>query len=325
MGGLNLKSSNIVVCVGEILIDFFCTDFDIDLKLGTHFVKQAGGAPANVSIAISKLGGRALFAGKVGDDPFGHYLKETLQGFQVDTSMLSHDPNSSTTLAFVSLKSDGERDFTFHQGADLLLTVDELDINRMMQAKIIHFGSATSMLGGPAFTTYFKVMALARENGIFVSFDPNFREFLWRGRREEFRERALKAISIADFVKVSEDELKLISGTEDINHGVNILHQYGSKMIVVTLGKQGSLISNGDQSKIVSSIRVNTVDTTGAGDAFVGATLFQLSQKEFPGKVIYDFEEFKRIAAFSNKAAALVCTRIGAITALPSYDEVENF
>lgn len=324
MGVSNLKSSNAVVCIGEILIDFFCADRDIDLKLGTHFVKQAGGAPANVSAAISKLGGHALFAGKVGDDPFGQFLKETLQDVQVDTSMLIIDTQSSTTLAFVSLKADGERDFTFHQGADRFLAFDELDVHKMMQAKIIHFGSASAMLGGPSLTTYFEVMELAREKGIFVSFDPNYREFLWRGRTEEFKERALKAISLADFVKVSEEELKMISGTENVNNGVNILHQYGAKVIAVTLGKYGSLISNGEQSSIVSSIRVNTVDTTGAGDAFVGAALFQLSQKEFPGLVICDFEELKEIAAFSNKVAALVCTKIGAITALPTYDEVKK-
>ncbi|MFC4766193.1 carbohydrate kinase family protein [Effusibacillus consociatus] len=317
-------NTNAVVCIGELLIDFFCTDIEVDLLEGTHFLKQAGGAPANVSAAISKLGGHAIFAGKVGDDPFGRFLMRTLKDVNVDTSMLILDPHSRTTLAFVSLQADGERDFTFHRGSDGLLTVGELDIPKMLQSKIIHFGSATAMLEGPSRDTYFQVMELAKDNKIFISFDPNYREFLWKGNTGEFRRLAKKALSFSDFVKVSQEELQFITGTEKLEAGVDILHQYGAKWISVTLGKDGTFVSTGEHSAIVKSIQVKAVDSTGAGDAFVGAVLFQLSRFEHPLQTIHDFEKIKEMTFFANKAAALVCTKMGAISSLPNYEMVVN-
>ncbi|MEW9669401.1 carbohydrate kinase [Ammoniphilus sp. 3BR4] len=317
-----MKNTNAVVCMGELLIDFFCTDIEVDLIEGSHFLKQAGGAPANVSAAIAKLGGQAVFAGKVGDDPFGHFLKKTLQDVKVDTSMLTLDPNSRTTLAFVSLKADGERDFTFHRGADGLLTWKDLNIPQILQSKIIHFGSATAMLEGPSQETYFQVMECAKENNLFISFDPNYREFLWKGKTEGFRELAKKALAFADFLKVSEEELQLIAGTEKLEDGVKMLHQFGAKWISVTLGKEGSFVSNAEQAAMVKSIQVKSMDSTGAGDAFVGANLFQLSRLAHPQTILHDFEKIKDITSFSNTVAALVCTQIGAISALPSYETV---
>ncbi|WP_134704742.1 carbohydrate kinase [Ammoniphilus sp. YIM 78166] len=319
-----MNNTNAVVCIGELLIDFFCTDIEVALVEGSHFLKQAGGAPANVSAAISRLGGNSLFAGKVGDDPFGHFLKKTLEAEKVDTSMLVLDPHSSTTLAFVSLQADGERDFTFHRGADGLLKLDELDLPKMMKSRVIHFGSATAMLEGFSQETYFQVMKLAKENHIFISFDPNYREFLWKGNIEGFEELALKALSYADFVKVSEEELQLLTGTKNLEEGVQILHQYGdgAKWVCVTLGKNGTFISNGKQMAIVESIPVKAIDATGAGDAFVGATLFQIAQLENPLQMIHEFEKMKEVTSFSNKVGALVCTQMGAISSLPTYELV---
>lgn len=131
--------SNSVLCIGELLIDFICSDVNVSLVQGNNFVKKAGGAPANVTATISKLGGKALFAGKVGNDPFGIFLKEVLDEVKVDTSMLMFDKNSNTTLAFVSLKSDGERDFIFNRGADKLLRYEELDETKIKASKVIHF------------------------------------------------------------------------------------------------------------------------------------------------------------------------------------------
>ncbi|MEW9671622.1 carbohydrate kinase [Ammoniphilus sp. 3BR4] len=320
-----MKNTCTVVCMGEVLIDFYCTDIEVDLADGAHFAKQAGGAPANVSAAISKLGGHAIFAGKVGDDSFGHFLKRTLEEAKVDTSMLILDPHSRTTLAFVSLQADGERDFTFHRGADGLLALDELDLPRMMQSKMIHFGSATAMLEGPSQDAYFQVMKRAKEHHRFISFDPNYRELLWKGQTEKFRELALKALAFSDLVKVSMEELQLLTGTESLEDGVRILHQYGAKWICVTLGKEGTYVSNGDQAAIVPSIPVQAIDSTGAGDSFVGAILFQLSQLGHPLEAVQDFEKIKDMTFFANKVAALVCTKMGAITSLPDYELAVNY
>ncbi|WP_134701365.1 carbohydrate kinase [Ammoniphilus sp. YIM 78166] len=317
-----MNNSSRVICLGELLIDFYCTDRGVDLVEGFHFLKQAGGAPANVAAAIAKLGGQAALAGKVGDDSFGHYLKRTLEEVKVDTSMLVMDPHSYTTLAFVSLQADGERDFTFNRGADGLLALNELDLPRIKRSKIIHFGSATAMLEGHSQDTYFQVMNLAKEYQLFISFDPNYRGFLWKGNTEKFRELSIKALSLADLVKVSQEELMLLTGTGNLEDGVKILHQYGPKWINVTLGKDGTFLSSGDQAGMVSSIPVQSIDSTGAGDAFVGAILFQLSQLEHPREEIRDFEKVKEMTFFANKVAALVCTKMGAISSLPDYEQV---
>ena len=317
-----MKTNTTVICIGELLIDFFCTDVDIDLIKGKSFEKQAGGAPANVSAAIVKLGGSALFSGKVGNDPFGHFLKNTLEEVDIDTSMLVFDDEHPTTLAFVSLKATGERDFVFNRGADAFLTENDLDKKRIMDAGILHFGSATALLTNPFQSTYLNVMQEAKEKGKFISFDPNYRIDLWKGRRDDFVDLAKKGISMADFVKVSDEELGIISGTNDLTEGVSAIHYLGAKVVAVTLGKDGTMISNGQNLEIVPSIKVDSIDSTGAGDAFVGATLYQLAKTEEPKQVLTHFEELKKIISFSNKVGAIVCTKVGAITALPTYEEL---
>src|SRR3954462_13510366 len=158
-----MKTNTSVICIGELLIDFFCKDIGIDLVEGKNFEKQAGGAPANVSAAIVKLGGSALFSGKVGNDPFGYFLKNTLDEVKVDTSMLVLDDEHPTTLAFVSLKANGERDFVFNRGADAYLTENDLDKKRIREAGILHFGSATALLAEPFQSTYLNVIQAAKE------------------------------------------------------------------------------------------------------------------------------------------------------------------
>jgi fructokinase len=317
-----MKTNTSVICIGELLIDFFCTDVDIDLVKGQNFEKQAGGAPANVCAAIVKLGGNASFSGKVGNDPFGHFLKNTLEEVNVDTSMLVLDDDYPTTLAFVSLKANGERDFVFNRGADAFLTENDLDKKRIMEAGILHFGSATALLADPFQSTYLNIMQAAKQEDKFISFDPNYRKDLWKGRRDDFIDLAQKGIAIADFVKVSDEELKIISGMNDIREGIAAFHQLGAQAVAVTLGKEGTLISNGQKIEIVPSIKVDSIDSTGAGDAFVGAALYQLALEEEPKRVLENFEQLKKIISFSNKVGAIVCTKVGAISALPTQEEV---
>ncbi|MBT2697605.1 carbohydrate kinase [Bacillus sp. ISL-40] len=316
------KTSRSVMCVGELLIDFFCTDIDVNLKEGDHFLKKAGGAPANVAAAISKLGGVASLIGKVGNDPFGSFLKETLKEVGVDTSMVVTDDLASTTLAFVSLQADGERDFVFNRGADQHLTDENLNLDRLSRAKIIHFGSATALLDNPFKTTYFNAMEFAQNSGIFLSFDPNFRKDLWKNRMEEFISLARKGISMADFVKVSEEELELITGKMDKYEGIEKLHHLGAKIVAVTLGSEGTLLSNGNDVGVINSIEINSIDSTGAGDAFVGAALYQFANLESINTIINDFSKLKEIILFANKVGALVCTRVGAISSLPNEEDI---
>ncbi|WP_195782287.1 carbohydrate kinase family protein [Priestia megaterium] len=312
-----------VVCVGELLIDFFCSNINSNLIEGRQFLKSAGGAPANVCATIAKLGGNVSFSGKVGKDPFGYFLEETLNSLNVDTSMLAWDEKTATTLAFVSLQENGERDFVFHRGADALMTMDDIDLNEINKAEILHFGSATAMLTSPFRETYLSLISSAREKEKFISFDPNYRGDLWKERLIDFISIAKKAISLSDFVKVSDEELEIITGTKNHELGVDILHRIGARIVAVTLGKRGTLISNSSKKKLVKSIPIMSIDSTGAGDAFVGATLFKLSNIHDIKFIEKDFDQLLDIITFANRIGALVCTKIGAIEALPSIEEIE--
>ncbi len=319
-----MTTNSSVFCIGELLIDFFCTDVDVNLIDGKNFEKQAGGAPANVCAAIVKLGGKAQFSGKVGNDPFGYFLKQTLENCYVDSSLLLFDQAYPTTQAFVSLKADGERDFIFNRGADAFVTEEELDKESIMTNEIFHFGSATALLNEPFRSTYINLMREAKERGKFLSFDPNYRSSLWKGRVDHFKEWSRQGMSIADFVKVSEEELRILSGMDDVKEGIAALHQMGAKVLAVTLGAEGTLVSNGQKCELVPSIKITSIDSTGAGDAFVGATLYQLSIIENPTLVLEDFEQLKTVISYSNIVGALVCTKVGAISALPTEDEVKG-
>jgi len=311
-----------ITCVGELLIDFICSDRNVDLSQGVSFIKKAGGAPANVTAAISKLGGDAAFIGKVGADPFGIFLKETLDKEGVNSDMLIMDKDKNTTLAFVSLKDDGERDFVFNRGADECLKFDEIDLDKIKESKILHFGSATALLGGDSKETYLKVMDIAYDRDILFSFDPNYRGDLWKERLSEFIEVSRECIKRADFVKVSHEELEIISGKENLEEGVGEFHRLGAGIVCVTLGKDGTFISNGMESGVVKSIKIKSIDSTGAGDAFVGAFLYKLSNISDYTKVREDFDKLVEITTFANKVGAIVCTKLGAISALPTLEEV---
>lgn len=317
-----MEKNSSVICMGELLIDFFCTDVGIDLVEGRNFEKQAGGAPANVAATIAKLGGEAIFSGKVGADKFGYFLKNVLEEVKVDASMLLLDEEIPTTLAFVSLMENGERDFIFNRGADANLTEEDLDKKKLEQAKILHFGSATALLDDPFKKTYLNSLRKANENGQFVSFDPNYRSNLWAGMVTDFVDLVRLAITYTDFLKVSDEELMIISGEKDLLKGVESLHLCGASTVAVTLGEKGTFISNGKKQKLIPGIKVKAIDTTGAGDAFVGAMLYQLAKESEPKRILTEFERLEEMTLFCNKVAGIVCTKIGAISALPTYEEV---
>lgn len=311
-----MANENTVICIGELLIDFFCMERNTSLIDGKTFSKEAGGAPANVAATIAALGGNAAFAGKVGEDSFGDFLIRTLEELEVDTSMILKDKIFPTTMAFVSLTGEGERDFQFIRGADQNLSINELQVERIQQAKILHFGSATALLEGNLRDTYFEVMKMAKTNGLFLSFDPNFRVDLWKGNENEFIERSKKAVSLADFVKVSDEELVIISGEKDAAKGIASLHLLGAGIVAVTKGKEGSLISNGQEMALVSSPVIKAIDTTGAGDAFIGAVLHYFAGIPKSADIKMDFEFLTETAAKANAVAAEVCMEMGALSAL---------
>lgn len=313
---------NSILCVGELLIDFFCNEINVSLEAGQTFTKKAGGAPANVCATISKLGGDAYFSGKIGADPFGDFLEKTLKDVGVNVNYLVKDSTHATTLAFVSLKKDGQRDFVFNRGADAFMTMDEFPLDILHSMKIVHFGSATALLPGLFQQMYMNVLNYAKQAGCYISFDPNFRIDLWEGREEIFVELALQCITLCNFLKVSDEELLLLTNEKDITKAVAQLHRLGVDSIAVTLGKNGTLFSSKENASIIESINIKAIDSTGAGDAFVGATLYQLSCIENLHAI--SFSEWENIIQFSNKVGAIVCEKMGAIEALPTLDEVQK-
>jgi fructokinase len=304
-----------ILCTGEALIDMICTDRGASLSAGITFQKKAGGAPTNAAAAIAALGGRVSLAACVGDDPFGHHLREVMQSFGVDTSWMIMDKNHFTTLAFVSLMENGERDFYFNRGADGELSLDDIEHLRTEDFAIFHFGSATAFLPGPLQGTYREILRRARQGGAFISFDPNYRQLLYQDKKESFIYQCWHFLEEADFFKVSDEEAMLITETNTLNDAVSKLGKRTRGVFAITLGKEGTLMGRGEVSAMVPSIPVTPVDTTGAGDAFVGAMLFQLARLQQHDLSALDMEAWTDMAARANRAGARTCTFLGAMEA----------
>ena len=308
-----------VFCIGELLIDFICKD-SADLITGVNYEKKAGGAPANVAATISKLDNKAYFLGQVGKDSFGEFLMNILKEVEVNTDMIEVDGN--TTLAFVSIDSKGERNFEFKRGCDEDYDFNKINLNKISAKDIIHFGSATAFLEGKLKDTYFKLAEYAIQNNIFISFDPNYRDALITDKNiEDYLSCVNKFIGFSNFIKLSEEELFLITSEKDIDKGMDKIHKLGAKIVAVTLGDRGTLFSYKKRS-IISSIKIKQVDSTGAGDAFVGAVLSKLCDAE-DNKNIGN-KEWEDIIKFANKVGAKTCENYGAISSIPTLNDLEN-
>ncbi|AVK47892.1 fructokinase [Clostridium sp. MF28] len=309
-----------IFCIGELLIDMVCVD-NKGLKDGEKFEKKAGGAPANVAACISKLDGNAYFLGQVGDDYFGKHLIELLKDLNINTEMAVE--KGSTTIALVGIDKNGERNFDFLRGSDGEYSFNNINLSKIANSDIIHFGSATGFLEGELKKTYFKLLEYAKSNNIYVSFDPNYRDALITADKlEMFIEDSVEFIRKSDFTKLSDEELFLLTKEKDVTAGVNKLHELGVKVVTITLGSKGTYLSVDGQHEIIPSIKIKQVDSTGAGDAFVGAVLKQVSDIE--NKQNISFEEWKDIILFANKVGAITCTNYGAIASMPILSEVRN-
>lgn len=311
-------SSNIF-CIGELLIDMVCVD-NKGLKDGEKFEKKAGGAPANVAASISKLEGNAYFLGQVGNDFFGKHLVGLLKDLKINTEMTVEE--GSTTIALVGIDENGERNFDFLRGSDGAYSFDNINLSKINNSDIIHFGSATGFLEGELKNTYFKLLDYAKSNNIYVSFDPNYRDALITSDKlDGFVEDCIEFLKESDFTKLSDEELTLITKEKDIKAGVNKLHELGVKIVTITLGSKGTYLSVNGQNAVIPSIKIKQVDSTGAGDAFVGAVLKQVA--EIDDKQNINFEEWKNIILFANKVGAITCTNYGAIASMPTLNEIE--
>jgi fructokinase len=304
-----------ILCTGEALIDMICTDKGQSLSEGLHFQKKAGGAPTNVAAAIAALGGRVSLVACVGDDPFGHHLRDTMASFGVDTQWMVMDKRHFTTLAFVSLMENGERDFYFNRGADGELSLDDIPGMNTRNFGIFHFGSATAFLPGPLQGTYRDILLRARGQDGFVSFDPNYRNLLFADRQESFIHQSWYFLEASDFFKVSDEEAMLLTGSGSVDDAARALGARTRAVFAITLGKEGTLLAKGDDVRTVPSIPINAVDTTGAGDAYVGAMLYQISQRSAAEIRQAGMDHWVTMTANANKAGARTCAYLGAMEA----------
>ncbi|MFJ7828147.1 aminoimidazole riboside kinase [Psychrobacillus sp. NPDC096623] len=303
-----------VVCLGEALIDFIPLDSE-----NLTYQKAPGGAPANVAVGVAKLGGKSVFHGKIGNDVLGHFLVDTLNRYSVQTTSMLFTEEAKTGVTFVTLDPSGDRNFSFYinPSADRFLEEKELDYKLFETNKILHIGSI-SMISEPSRSATLKAIELAKEKGMLISYDPNLRLDLWSSS-EMAKEAIISTIPSADILKISEEELEFLTGSNDLEEGIAQLPNL--PLIIVTLGEKGSIYRFNNHTVKVPAIKSKVVDTTGAGDAFVSGILYLINES---AKALKDFtdKEMKEVIQFGSISGGLATTKKGAMTGLPSLQEI---
>jgi fructokinase len=311
-----------VTALGEILIDFTpAANSDAET---VSFVRNPGGAPANVLASLAKLGKKTAFIGKVGKDQFGVFLKDVLVQSGIEAKGLVFSEATNTTLAFVHLDNQGDRSFSFYRnpGADMMLTAEEVDLELIASSKVFHFGSI-SLTDEPAATATLRALDHAKESGCLISYDPNLRIPLWKDLHHAKQQIEL-GLTYADVLKISEEELAFITGLEDLDQGSQYIYDhFGIKLILVTLGPEGCYYRKGHETGHKKGYEVTAVDTTGAGDSFLAGILYQIlhCEKELSELSLKDLES---MVDFANAVGALTTTKKGAIPAMPSLEDIKG-
>ncbi|XP_051121497.1 probable fructokinase-7 [Andrographis paniculata] len=322
--GNGAEKSPLVVCFGEMLIDFVPTVNGVSLAEAPAFIKAPGGAPANVAVCISKLGGSAAFIGKVGEDEFGRMLSDTLKKNNVNNSGVRFDRNARTALAFVTLRNDGEREFVFFRNpsADMLLTEAELDVNLVKKATIFHYGSI-SLIEDPCRSTQRTAMEIAKKSGSLLSYDPNLRLPLWPSE-DTARKEIMAVWAQADIIKISDDEISFLTegaDPDDDDAVLKKLYHPNLRLLIVSEGKDGCRYYTKRFKGKVAGVKVKPIDTTGAGDSFMGAVLYCIASDL---ELVEDEKRLREALFFSNACGALTVTKNGAIPALPTKEDVHK-
>lgn len=313
----NMKKG--VISLGEALIDFIPDD-----KEQLLYTKNPGGAPANVAVGLAKLGTNVTFIGKVGDDLLGKFLKETLKLYHVDITGLTLTNEARTGLTFVSLDETGERSFEFfvNPSADQLLQTCDVQKELFQTKRIFHFGSI-SLISPSAKQATLQALHYAKENNMYVSYDPNLRLSLWEN--EHIAEETIQSVlSKVDILKLADSELQFLMGSTDDSAIKSLATQYDIPLIFITMGDKGSMAYCKNGIVHVPSLDVNVVDTTGAGDAYMSGILYHLNGFEKDLRKI-TLSELKEMLTFATVSGGLATTSKGAISALPKQAEIANY
>ncbi len=310
-----------VTALGEILIDF--TYHSKSENGAALFEQNPGGAPANLLAAVQKLGGKSAFIGKIGNDMHGLFLKQVLEDAGISTKGVLIDENFFTTLAFVNLAPSGERSFSFARkpGADTQISKDEVDYDMILNSKIFHVGSL-SLTDEPARSATLAALNFAKENGITVSYDPNYRKMLWKDEKTAI-EGMRSILSYVDIIKISDEEISLVTDGNTPEEAAQELLSKGLSCVIVTLGSKGAYIATKEASCLSPCAEAKVVDTTGAGDSFMGGFLYKMSQANKKPCELTS-EDLVEYAAFANRVAAYCVSRRGAIAAMPSLEDVTD-
>lgn len=308
-----------IISLGEALIDFIPMTAE-----NIHYQKSPGGAPANVAVGAARLGSKVTFLGKVGDDSLGRFLKETLTSYGVSTEGMIFSKEARTNIVMVTLSENGERNFEFfiNPSADQMLEQKELNKALFEDHKILHFGSI-SMIQEPVKQATKFAVELAREKGMIVSFDPNLRPALWPSQ-EQAKQTIISMLNQVDLLKISEEELEFITGESNIEAGIEKMGDYQVPLMLVTFGGEGSYVVKNGEYVQVPAMKVDAIDTTGAGDAYVSGILHSLNETD---KTLEELtlEQVKQMAEFASVSGGLAASNKGAMTALPTSEQVKDY
>lgn len=310
-----------VTALGELLIDF--TYAGQSTNGAALFEQNPGGAPANVLTAVRRLGGNAAFIGKVGRDMHGEFLEQTLQKNGIDTEGLLMDENSFTTLAFVNLDENGDRSFSFARkpGADTCLHLNEVRFDLIESSFIFHIGSL-SLTDEPVRSATLAALHFAKEKGVIISYDPNYRAMLWKDEKTAAAQMR-SVLPFADVIKLSDEELLLVTGETDPSKAASVLLAQGISCVLITCGAEGAVVSTQTGTVTSPAQKVKVIDTTGAGDAFMGGFLYMLSaERKSPSALT--LSDARRYAEFAGRVAACCVSHRGAICAMPTMEEVKR-
>ena len=311
-----------LVTIGEILIDLTYSGRDKGVPV---YTANPGGAPANVAVAAARLGADAAFIGKVGRDYYGDFLRATLTENGVDISGMLVNNDAPTTLAVVSVSETGERSFSFYRRncADTLLSSEEISTELLGNTRFLHFGSV-SLTDDPARTATLFAAQKAKELGAVVTYDPNYRANLWNSE-EEAVERMKSVLGFVDILKISDEELPLLTGTDDPVEGTRQLSDtYGISLILLTLGPDGAFYRRGEETGKAEGFKVKVADTNGAGDTFFGSFLSRMIALGIYRPEQLTSEQLYESVRTANLAASLTTSRHGAIPAMPDLKELED-
>ncbi|MGI6095620.1 MAG: carbohydrate kinase family protein [Lachnospiraceae bacterium] len=312
-----------VIALGELLIDF--TENGYSEQGNPVLEANPGGAPCNLLAMLNHLGRKTAFIGVVGKDSFGIYLRQILRESDIDDTCLYENPDVHTTLAFVHTAPDGDRDFAFYRnpGADMTLTEEQIDEAFLASGKAFHFGTLSMTHEGARKATK-KAIRIAREKGMLLSFDPNLRVPLWDDL-DTAREQIDYGMRHCDVLKISDDEVKFMTGNENIREGARQLAKEYPQITLmnVTLGKEGSIaFYHGKEVFQAPFLQENTIETTGAGDTFGGCALHYVLEHGLEDLTEKQLQEMLR---FANAASSLITTRKGALRVMPTKEEIESF